>query len=183
MARRRTGRAEPEGRDEGPPADPVAVAREIALRQLTVRARTRSELERAMASRGVPPEAAEQVLERFTELHLVDDADFARSWAASAERRLRSTRVVAQELRTKGVDAETISATLAEVSPDADYRSALALGRKKAGSLRGLDRQVGYRRLAGALARRGFSSDVVRRVVAEVLDGTLGDDGAGVDVD
>jgi len=168
VAGRRKGRAEPEGRDSGPPADPVAAAREIALRQLTTRARTRAELERALAERGVPAEAAAEVLDRFEELRLVDDAGFAEQWAESRQRAGRSVRVVRQELRAKGVAADTVAEALAGLDDDADYRAARAFATRRAGSLRGLAPQVRDRRLVGALARRGFPSPVIRRVVAEV---------------
>ncbi len=176
---RRFGREEPEN-TSGPPADPVAVAREIALRQLAGRARTRAELEKALAARGVPSEASSEVLERFEELRLIDDAGFARAWAEGQQRRLKSTRVLAQELRTKGVDPETVAEALDELEPDADYRAALALARKKAPAMAGLDRRVRYRRLAGALARRGFASGVVHRVLSEVT-GDEGDVDGGDD--
>lgn len=164
------GREEPEGR-QGPPADPVAVAREIALRQLSVRARSRSELEKAMAARGVPQDVADQVLDRFTELRLVDDAGLARDWVDSAERRLRSRRAIEKELRTKGVDAETIAESLAAADPEAEYRAALAVARKRLRALTAVEPSVCRRRLAGALVRRGFSPSLVTRVLSEVCDG------------
>nr|NLI51213.1 regulatory protein RecX [Propionibacterium sp.] len=173
MPRHRHGRAEPEGRDSGPPADPVAVAREIALRQLTARSRTRAELERALGSRGVPPDAAAEVLDRFEELRLVDDAGFAEQWVESRQRAGRSARVLGQELRAKGVDAETVTETLAHLDDESDYRAALAFAHRKVRSLRGVTPQVRDRRLTGALARRGFSSPVIRRVLAEVTGGLV----------
>lgn len=171
MARRRPGRAEPEGRDSGPPADPVAVAREIALRQLTTRNRSRAELERAMAAKGVPPEAAAEVLDRFEELRLVDDADFAAQWVESRQRAGRSSRVLQQELRAKGVAPDTVAETLAGLADDADYTAALAFATKRVGSMSQLAAPVRERRLVGALARRGFPSPVIRRVVDEVTGG------------
>lgn len=101
MARR--GRDEPADlaeRDD-PAADPVAVAREIVLRSLTVRARSRAELVETLRKRGVPDAAASEVLERFAELRLVDDSAFAEQWVEGARRRQRSRAVLRQELRAK----------------------------------------------------------------------------------
>lgn len=165
----RFGREEPEG-TQGPPADPVEVAREIALRQLTAKARTRAELEKAMAKRGVPEEAAEAVLDRFTELRLIDDAAYAQAWAEGLQRRQKSKRVLAQELRRKGVDDEIIDEALEGIDDADEYAAALALARKKAAAMRDLEPQVRNRRLAGALARRGFSSAVVYRAIREATD-------------
>lgn len=163
--------------DAGPPADPVAVAREIALRQLTTRARSRAELQKALDGKGVPAEAASEVLDRLTEVGLVDDAGFAEQWAQSRQRSGRSTRVIRQELRTKGLDAYAIDDALGGLSTESDYEAALALARKKAPAMASLAREVRYRRLAGALARRGFPSGVVHRVLAEVTgEGASTDD-------
>ncbi len=153
-----------------PEADPVAVAREIALRQLTVRQRTRAELQAALARKNVPAEAAREVLDRFTEVGLLDDAAFARDWVASGGRRLRGRRVLAQELAHKGVSAELIDEALASGDPSDDLEVARELAHRKLRGMAGLERQVRYRRLTGTLARRGFASPVIARVVREVLD-------------
>lgn len=154
---------------EGPDADPVAVAREIALRQLTVRARTRAELARALAKRNVPDEAATQVLDRLTEVGLIDDRVFARDWLATASRRQKSRRALVAELADKGVDKEIIDEALAELDSEQDLEVARAYAAKKASGLARLDYQVQYRRLAGALARRGFPASVVAEVTKEAL--------------
>src|SRR6185312_15430154 len=74
--RARVGRLGPEAPDPETPepdADPVAVAREICLRLLTERARTRQELAQALARKGVPADAAAAALDRFDEVGLIDD--------------------------------------------------------------------------------------------------------------
>ena len=51
----------------------------------------------------------------------------------------------------------------------ADYRAARAFAEKRAAALRRESSEVRYRRVAGALARRGFSSNVTSRVLREVI--------------
>ena len=170
--RRRAGREEPEGLlDDQPEADQESVAREIALRLLEVRARSRAELAQAMARKGVPGEVAEGVLDRFTEVGLIDDAQFASLWVEGQQRRRKSTRALKQELRAKGVDTEVIDEALAGTDDDSDHAAALALAQKKVRSMGNLEPHVRYRRLAGALARRGFSPGLCHRVVSEVVEG------------
>lgn len=146
------------------------MAREIALRLLEIRARSRHELAQALAKKGVPDDVAEEVLDRYEEVGLVDDTQFAGLWVEGQQRRMKSSRVLRQELRLKGVDNEVISEALSETPDDADHQAALAFATKRVRSMGGLEPQVRYRRLAGALARRGFSGDITRRVLDEVLN-------------
>lgn len=166
-APRATG-GQPQDRDD-PAADPREVAREIALRLLTVKSRTRAELLAGLAKRGVPDAVASDVVERFEELKLVDDAEYARAWAQGQQRRMKSARVLKQELRRKGVDDEILDDTFASVDADDDYAAAYALARKKLRTLASLEPQVRDRRLAGALARRGFAPDVCWRAMKDAL--------------
>ena len=154
---------------ETPDADPIAVAREIALRQLTVRARSRAELARALARKHVPEDVAETVLDRLEEVGLIDDAVFARDWLAAGDRRQKGRRALLAELAEKGVDREVAEAAAADLDGDRDYAVARNFAARKAAGLAGLSPQVQYRRLAGALARRGFGSAVVATVTREVL--------------
>jgi regulatory protein len=154
---------------DGPGSDPYKVAREIALRQLTVRARTRVELARALARKQVPEDVAESVLDRFTEVGLIDDAVFARDWLAAGGRRQKSRRVLLGELAEKGVDRELIDDAAGELEAERDYEVARGFAARKASALAGLEPAVRYRRLAGALARRGFPASVVAQVTREAL--------------
>lgn len=117
----------------------------------------------------MPADVAEPVLDRLAEVGLVDDAAFARDWLAAGGRRQKSRRALLAELTEKGVDREVIEAAAAELDGDRDYEVARGFAARKASALAGLDPAVQYRRLAGALARRGFSSAVVARVTREAL--------------
>ena len=101
-------RTDAEGeREDGPPADPVEVARLICLRQLEFAPRTRAQLAAVLSKRHVPDEAAEVVLDRFTEVGLVDDASYALAWVESRHRaRGLARRALSVELRRRGVDGD-----------------------------------------------------------------------------
>ena len=58
-------------------------ARNLCLRLLTARARTRAELEGQLAKRGYPDELSQRVLDRLAHVGLVDDVDFAEQWVRS----------------------------------------------------------------------------------------------------
>lgn len=144
------------------------MAREIVLRLLGVRDRTRRELEQALVKRRVPDEAAREVLDRFTEAGLIDDRRFAEAVFDGQQRRQRSTRALRQELRTKGVDAELIEQAAAGVDSEADLAVARELVAKRARGLERFPHEVRYRRLAGQLARRGFSPGVIATALRDL---------------
>ncbi len=135
---------------------------------LAVRNRTRRELEQALAKKRVPAEAADEVLNRLTEVGLIDDQRFADAWFEGQQRRQRSTRVLRQELRIKGVDAELVDQAASSAPDDADLIAARALVAKRWPAMQRLPHDVGYRRLAGQLSRRGFGSAVISTVLRDL---------------
>lgn len=160
----------PSAQADLPPGDPDQVARLICLRRLELAPRTRAELAKTLAQRGVPDDSAQRVLDRFEEVGLVDDPLFAQMWVQSRQPgRLLSRRALRHELYRRGVGAEIIDEALEEVSDDDERVAALALARRKAASLSGLPTQVQVRRLAGALARKGYAPGLAHEVVREVL--------------
>jgi len=164
------GEPPPDVETEGPEADPEAVARTILLDALTGRARSRKELREKLAKKGVPDELAERLLDRFSEVGLVDDQAFARSWVESRQRsRGLARRALAQELRRKGVDEETAHTALDDVDPVQEEQAARVLVRKKLRSLQGVDQATATRRLAGLLGRKGYPTGLAFRVVREEL--------------
>ena len=178
---RRGGRSAPPDDVAAPPADPEAVARKILLDSLTGQARSRKELADRLARKDVPDDLARSLLDRFTEVGLIDDAAFARQWVESRHRsRGLAPRALAQELRRKGVDDEAASAALEQIDDDHQRVAARALVDKKLRSMRGLDPQVATRRLAGLLARKGYPAGLAFAVVREAL-GDLDEGGVGDD--
>src|SRR3954451_8442200 len=154
----------------GPDADPESVARKILLDALTGQARSRQELRDKLAKRDVPDELAERLLDRFTEVGLVDDSAFARSWVESRQRsRGLARRALAQELRRKGVDDETARTALDDLDPALEEQAARDLVRKKLRSLHSVDQITATRRLAGLLARKGYPAGLAFSVVREEL--------------
>jgi len=152
------------------PTDPYGAARTILLDKLAARPRTRSELADLLAEREVPDEVAAEVLDRFTEVGLIDDAAFATAWVESRHRgRGLSKRVLAQELRRHGVDDELARDALDELDPDQEEATARALVRKKLRSMRSLERQVAMRRLLGMLARKGYPGALAMTVIKQEM--------------
>lgn len=157
------------------PESAESVARGVVLRRLSVGARTRAQLREAILAKDVPGEVADQVLDRFTELRLVNDADFAVEWVRSRHRgKGLSRQLLAMELRRKGVAEQDAEPALAMLDDDDERAAAEALVRKKLSSSQGLEPRRRASRLMGVLARKGYggslAAEVVRRALATERD-------------
>lgn len=165
--------------------DPVQHARDICLRLLAARPRTRAELRDALLRKEFEEDVADQVLGRLDEVGLVDDAAFAEMWVRSrhAHQGL-GRRALAAELRRKGVADDVAADAVATVDPDVEEERARLLVRKRLRSLTAADEAARVRKLVGMLARRGYSEGLAFRVVrdelrdageeSELLDGPFG---------
>ena len=163
--------------------DPVGVARQVCLDQLGFAPRTRHELATVLAARGVPDDAAQEVLGRFTEVGMIDDALFASMWVASRHRsKGLAGRALGQELRRKGVDDEVVRAAVGEIDPEQEAATARSLVRRRLAATRGLSTEARIRRLTGMLARKGFGAGTAFRVVKEELE-REGTDPPDIDTD
>ncbi|MFF8444819.1 recombination regulator RecX [Streptomyces californicus] len=175
----RAGEGEPHG--SGEPCDPVEQARGICLRLLTGTPRTRKQLADALRKREIPDEAAEEVLARFEDVGLIDDAAFAGAWVESRHHgRGLARRALVRELRTKGVDSTVIDEAVGQLDADQEEETARELVARKLRSTRGLDRDKRLRRLAGMLARKGYGEGMALRVVRQALE-EEGEDTEGLD--
>ena len=142
------------------------------LRLLESQPRTRAELARALARRGVPEDAATAVLDRFTEVGLIDDEAFAAAWVTSRHTgRGLGRRALSQELRKRGVDDALVREAVSTVSADDERQAAQALVARRLRSMGGQSRDTQIRRLVSMLARKGFSQSLAMTVVLEALAG------------
>ena len=150
--------------------DPEARARQICLRLLTAAPRTRAQLAQAMHQGGVPAEAAEAILARFTDAGLVDDAAFARAWVESRHHsRGLAKRSLSAELRRHGVQNEEIRAAVDALDPEQEVNTARRLVEQKLASTRGRPPEARARQAAGMLARKGYPPGLAFRLIREVM--------------
>ena len=157
-------------RRQAAPRDPVEQAREICLRLLTVRPRTRVELEQALRRKEIPEDVIAAVLDRYSDLKLVDDAAFAELWVRSRHTHQgMARRALVAELRRKGVDGETAAEAASTVDGEAEEERARALVRRKIPSVLRVDETARVRRLVGMLARKGYPEGLAYRVVRDEL--------------
>ncbi|MCM1951000.1 MULTISPECIES: recombination regulator RecX [Streptomyces] len=153
------------------PQDPAERARAICLRLLTGTPRTRRQLADALRKREIPDDIAEEVLARFEDVGLIDDAAFADAWVESRHHgRGLARRALARELRTKGIDPGLVQEAVNQLDSEQEEVTARELVERKLRATRGLERDRRLRRLAGMLARKGYPEGMALRVVRQALE-------------
>jgi regulatory protein len=138
-------------------------AYELALRALSHKERTESELRGWLAERGVEEGEIEEVIALLAEAGAIDDASFARRYAAD-KRELASwgPERIANALEGRGVAGEHIEAALAEEDLAAELDRAVALLGE-----RGIrcDSERERRRGLALLVRRGYAKELAYEAV------------------
>lgn len=160
---------------EGAQADnePITedMARAVVLRQLAMGPRSRKQLEDTLRRRSCPDHLATTILDRMTEVGLVDDQAFAQLLVRSRQvGRGLAKRALAHELRTKGVDDEIVEKTLDSIDHESERARAEELAAKKLRTMAGLGPTVQARRLSGMLTRKGYPPSVVYSVVRATIN-------------
>ncbi len=162
-------------------SDPAPAAREICLRLLTVRPRTRAELAAALHRRGIPNDAAEQVLNRLDEVGLVNDAAFAETFVRSGHvHRGLGPHALTAELRRRGVAAAVAREAVSAVDRDDEEQRARELVRRRLRGKTPREETTLVRRLVSMLARKGYPEGLSYHVVRDEL-GRGGADAAALD--
>ena len=145
-------------------------ARERALQQalfyLSYRVRSESEIRKNLRKHEIPEDVIEETVERLRKDGLVNDDQFARAWVENRSTfRPRSRRMMALELRQKGLDEESANSALKDVDDEA---LAYEAAQKRAPRFKGLEWSEFRTKLSGFLARRGFSYSVITPVVTRI---------------
>jgi regulatory protein len=150
------------------PHPPLTNPRELydrAIRLLTQKTRSRWELRRLLEKRCADDALVDAVLDKCVAQGYLDDVQYAIQMARTqAERKRHGRRRVAQELRARGIAADLIERTLAEVFSVIDesalLRRALEIKLKKtSGRLNGKTTKKIY----DQLVRAGFNADLIFR--------------------
>ena len=146
-------------------------AYEDALTLLDYSQRTAAELRRKLLDKGYAPPAAEAVVQRLTEIRLIDDATNAQRIVESIARKPVGVYAAKRKLRAKGFDEDDADDALEQLDDEQQSAMALALARKLLPRYEGKgDARAVRNKLSQALARRGFSWEIVKGAIDAVMD-------------
>lgn len=150
--------------------DEQEVAFNRALRYLSYRARSETEMRKYLSDKGFSDHVSQTVIDRLKDERLINDPRFAQDWIDNrVSFRPRSQTQLRFELRNKGLSEDLIEDALQEADLD-DIKLACAAGKKLVGRYARLDWPDFRQKLGAALARRGFSYETVRSVTRQLWD-------------
>lgn len=140
------------------------------LRALTRRDMSEREVRTWLSSRDVPENDVEEWVERMQRLGYVDDLRMATHLVDKLVARGGKGRgVIVQKLTERGIDRGTASEAVSHLDDDSQQQQATELAVARASRMGTLTDEAARRRLHGFLARRGFSSTVIREAVHHAL--------------
>jgi regulatory protein len=145
-------------------------ARERALQQallfLSYRSRSESEIRQNLRKHEIPETVIDQTLDRLRKDGFANDNQFAKAWVENRSAfRPRSRRMLAMELRQKGLGDDSVKSALESVD---DEPLAYEAAQKRAARYKDLEWNDFRKKLSDFLARRGFSYSVTSTVVTRI---------------
>lgn len=142
-------------------------ARDRALYLLQSQGRTQAEMIKKLKDDGYSQSVTERVLSFLQEYHFIDDNAYTENYIHVNKGR-KSKRQITYELQQKGVDRDQIRQMLEE-NPVDEEETVRALLKKKTGGRSPEDKKE-IQKLAAFLGRKGFSFEVISRVLRDVAD-------------
>jgi len=137
-----------------------------ALLFLSYRSRSESEIRQNLRKHEFSEPVIETTLERLRQGGLANDNQFARAWVENRTTfRPRSRRLMAMELRQKGLNEEAVSSAVENVDDEA---LAYEAAQKRAVRFKGLEWNEFRKKLSDFLARRGFSYSVIAPIITRI---------------
>lgn len=133
----------------------MAEARELALRALNHRDRSRRELERRLDRAGVPADERDETLDALADSGLLSDERFAEARARGLAAKNASDRLIRDDLRRHGIDPDLVTQILDGLDPESERARRIFLRRGEG------ERALRY------LAGKGFSRDSLEALAGD----------------
>jgi len=140
--------------------------KQYCFKLLKIRERSTKELCDRLKERKYPPKAINDIIAYLSDIHLLDDEKFTCNWIKWRINNGYGKHRIIAELKQKGIDDEVVAKALNEALTDYDEEAcADHLAQKRVARYRGLELPIRQRRLYGYLVRKGFSQNIVFKIV------------------
>ena len=151
-------------------AEEMMRAKKFALNLLSDEIYSKTQMSRYLKKEGFRDETVETIVTELIQSGHIRDRKFAEKWV---QRRLKSNprgrKLLKMELIEKGVDRKTAEQVVNEVNANDEESLALQIAEKQRKKYKHLSNQAAHRRLHGYLARRGYDSDLIMKIIQQVL--------------
>jgi SOS response regulatory protein OraA/RecX len=136
-----------------------------AVKYLSVRARSRKEVETKLRLYGYPDDTVNMVLYKLEKTEVLNDSEFAQHWTQARSEKGLGKKNIARDLRQKGISRETAEMALAEVDEAQQLEKAKQLVEKWRPRYLNEDSRDAARKLIQALIRRGYDWEISKTAV------------------
>lgn len=140
-------------------------AYEAALNLLTARDMTAHDLMSALRRRGYLQAVAESVCQRLIENRLIDDSRYAQRYVELRQDTAVGRYAMKRKLRAKGIDENIAEEALEVLDDESQLATAKELARKLVRRYANEEPYARKSKISQAVARRGYSWDIVREAV------------------
>lgn len=149
--------------------DSNAEARAYALKLLGYRSRSKKEMIGKLRRKGFDDAQVSSTIKYLSDIGLMDDESLASDlYRYSAEYKSLGKNGIRQFLMKRGISKDLIDKTLLEHNAETEEKTAFGLAERRLKLLKNYPEDVIKRRLWGMLQRRGFSYDLIKRVVNSI---------------
>ena len=145
---------------------PSETAYKVGVRLLTARDRTSAELAHRLTGKGFGQAESQAAVDRLKEEGHLNDRRFALAWARGrVHTKPMGPHRLSRELEIKGIDSQLVREILEDVYEEGEEPLARRAMRGKPATLGRRAGRSGIPPVARFLYRRGFSSDIIRRLL------------------
>lgn len=115
-----------------------------------------------------------RAIDELKQKDFLDDKVFAKLWIGGRiSLKPSGKNLIVRELKSKGLDDESISAAFGEYEGSFDeYEMARPLARRKLEQMKGIEGEKAKKKLLDFLSRRGFSYDTIWRIIKDSFGNT-----------
>ena len=154
--------------------DSPAEARAYALKLLSYRSRSIKEMSEKLCRKGFHEDHINSTIEYLLQIGLMNDESLASDlYRLTTEYKSLGKNGIRTFIMKRGINKDLIDNTLADHSSEKEEKTAMEFAVKRVDVLKKYPPDVIKRRLWGLLQRRGFSYDVIKRVVDSLLQGQV----------
>lgn len=150
-------------------------ARERAIHYLNIKPRTRQQVIGYLKTKGFTEAEISESIRELEQYHYIDDLNYSRMYFEYGFEKGRGMLRLKRELSEKGVAADVIQMACQQLEDIPDqFEAALAIGERMMSDLKPeemdyADRKKLQARIGRRLMNRGFSADVVYRVIGRLI--------------